>query len=66
MVEQISLALKNFSIENKIYKINKKPHEKTQYTLIIPKKESKKYMQIIGFSNKRKEYAPAEVRNPDS
>ena len=35
-----------------------------QYELIIPKKEVIKYINIIGFSNKRKENAPAETRTP--
>ncbi len=63
IVYQVSSILKKFNIDNKIY-IRK--GERLHYEMIIPKRETVKYLKIIGFSNKRKEKnAPAEIRNPD-
>lgn len=54
MVDQVSIILKKFSIDNKIYIRNKKKNEKTQYELIIPRRYAKEYINKVGFSNKRK------------
>ncbi len=61
MINQVSLILKNFEIGNKVYIRRKKLPSRTQYELTIPKRYVNRYISYIGFSNKRKLNARAEI-----
>ena len=63
---QTSDILKQFGIENRISLRKLRPNEHQLYELRIARKDSLKYLEIIGFSNKRKEKKLCASRDSNS
>ena len=61
MIWQVSQILIELGIDHETYLVKKNPPEKLQYRLTIPRRYIYDYIKKIGFSNKRKEYAPAGI-----
>ncbi len=66
VISQTSDILKQFGIESKISLRKLRPNEHQLYELKIARKDSLKYLEIIGFSNKRKEKKLCASRDSNS